>query len=598
MSSGDVTEAGCELRVVRSLAQAAQDNRGSIVPLFALFLVPLVAIAGVAIDFTRGNAVRSQLQSAADTAVLSARGTSDMANSAVEARAVKYFEENAKRLLGATVKSVKATKSSDNIVLEAKVDMQTTLSKVLGIKTFEIDIRSKAMSDTGEIEVALVLDNTGSMKNDMGNLKQAAKDLVNALHGGSSSSSMVNIAVVPYVGAVNIGNGVKQMNWMDTVAAAQWHGEGLEWWAFGYEKGCIYTPSGGGGGGGGGPGTGTTGSLQDRLPKFAELLNGLFGIASAHAATAADVPAAYYFSPDCWIVNRETNYFDLFAKIPNAPWKGCVLARAEPYDVTDDPPNPATPNTMFVPWFWPDQADAAVVSAQGQSWTPSNDYLPDRWDLQPPVFNDNWYGWRNISLYKYNNTPGVIVETGPDTSGPNKACPDPILPLTNSKSDVLNKIDGLTHWNGSGTNSAEGVAWGWRVLSPGEPFSEGKPYGKIKKVMVLMTDGINNVDPDPDWTLSHMSAYGMLHMGRIQPATYAGFKDYADQRMLQTCSNAKATGIEIYTVAFNVSDSATLSLLSSCATKPPYAFTASTADELVQAFGAIAQSLTQLRIAE
>ncbi len=43
------------------------------------------------------------------------------------------------------------------------------------------------------------------------------------------------------------------------------------------------------------------------------------------------------------------------------------------------------------------------------------------------------------------------------------------------------------------TSIGEGAAWGWRTLSPGAPFTEGRPYGaeENQKVLVLMTDGQN-----------------------------------------------------------------------------------------------------------
>src|SRR3546814_6603876 len=37
------------------------------------------------------------------------------------------------------------------------------------------------------------------------------------------------------------------------------------------------------------------------------------------------------------------------------------------------------------------------------------------------------------------------------------------------------------------------MVWGWRVISPDAPFTEGLPYNtpKYDKVVVLMTDGVN-----------------------------------------------------------------------------------------------------------
>lgn len=112
---------------------------------------------------------------------------------------------------------------------------------------------------------------------------------------------------------------------------------------------------------------------------------------------------------------------------------------------------------------------------------------------------------------------------------------------------------------------------------------------------------LNNVDPASHDRLSQYSAYGYLEQwgaSRIATKTYAAFKEHVDDRMSQVCSNAKAADITIYTVAFNVSDSATLDLLTACASQPPYAYTAETADELVAAFKQIASSLSHLRLAK
>src|SRR5437763_9212707 len=44
--------------------------RGSAIPTFAISLVPLVALVGAAVDYSRANNIRSQLQGALDSAVI------------------------------------------------------------------------------------------------------------------------------------------------------------------------------------------------------------------------------------------------------------------------------------------------------------------------------------------------------------------------------------------------------------------------------------------------------------------------------------------------------------------------------------------------
>ena len=591
----------------RPVSRFARDERGNVAVLFGFAVVAVFGIGGMALDYGRASAVRADLQSAADSAVLAAKGNGPDEAAVVRARAEAFVAANAQRLHGVTLSDVEASPTSDGYRVRLAADVPTTIARVLGVETIPVTVTSEARSATEDLEIALVLDNTGSMSGFMDDLKDGARDLVNQVFANAGASSAVRMAVVPYAGGVNIGNGARQMAWMDVNGDAQHHGGSYEWFYFGYEPGCSYTP----GSPPPSPGSGTYGWLADPIGKLAGLARELLGIAPAAAAVAGDVPAPFNFADPCWIAApSKVNHFDLFAMIPNAPWKGCVEARAEPYDVTDEPPSAGDPDTLFVPWFWKDEPDNATLAAQGVTWTSSNDYLPDRLDLRdnlpdhngnvPGRFTDPWVGWGFNNVLKYTGADGIgIDESGPDTKGPNKACPDPILPLSADRDEVVATIDSLSHWNGSGTNTAEGVAWGWRVLSPSEPFDEGAAYGEARKVMVLMTDGVNNVDPAPHDSMSDYSAYGFLQQwgaSRVAEQTYEGFKEHADQRMSEVCTNAKAAGVTIYTVAFNVSNQTTLDLLSNCASQPPYAYTADTADELIEAFRLIAGSLSELRL--
>jgi Flp pilus assembly protein TadG len=557
----------------------------------------------LAVDYARGLYVREQMQSAADAAALAGKSDLSLSKAEAEAKAEQYFRTNTASLSTADKPELDIQATDDAVIVKARAKMDTSLGAVLGTKYQWVEVTSQAISSTDDLELALVLDNTGSMADHMDELRTGANALVDTLFESTGSNSKMKVAVVPYVGAVNIGNHPSHKNWMDQNGDARHHAEALEWRYFGYEPGCTYT---GGGGGTVDPGSGTTGSLWDHLPSFATLIQMLNPMGEAKAASAGDVPSPYMFAPDCWIAAPDKiNLFDYFDNMSNTEWKGCVEARAEPYDVTDEPPSNATPDTLFVPWFWPDEIDVAAQEAQFWSYRSANDYIPDRLDLRDttfPKFTDPWLGWGFGNVIKYAGATATVDEVGPDTSGPNKSCPDPIMPLTNDHEDITDKIDSLTHWNGSGTNIAEGLAWGWRVLSPGKPFNEGKPYGKAKKVIVLMTDGVNNVDPAPEFSmLSEFSAYGYLQQwgwNRIPDKTYAGFKTYTDGRLAQLCANAKAEGISVYTVAFGITDETTLDILESCATAPPYAYTASTASDLVQAFKEVASALSQLRLSK
>lgn len=241
----------------------------------------------------------------------------------------------------------------------------------------------------------------------------------------------------------------------------------------------------------------------------------------------------------------------------------------------------------------------------------------------------NWFNvfkWRGDTggLVSFDHTP----DNNGNTRGPNRGCPTPIVPL----STVLNRdaiddgVDDMVHWSGGGTNQVEGLVWGWRVLSPGAPFTEGRPYNDpndpVRKVIVLMSDGQNtNVGNDAVWSsdysgLNHLglwsdyddgSLLGMI-AGALRGILDSIFRrdiddsdeyvDYINDRERLLCENIKDEGIEIYTVIFRETDGETRDLMRDCATDSDHYFTADNAAELQSAFTAIGSGIGNLRLTQ
>jgi hypothetical protein len=225
-------------------------------------------------------------------------------------------------------------------------------------------------------------------------------------------------------------------------------------------------------------------------------------------------------------------------------------------------------------------------------------------------------------VFKYRNTAASLDTSAPNTRGPNRGCPTPIVPLTSNETTVQSNIAAMRHWSGGGTNQAEGLAWGWRVLSPTAPFTEGAPYGDdVRKVIVLMSDGENtNVGNDPVMG-SDYSAFGHLSLWRdyaggaaanqllngilygILPPQYrrsinspGSYVTYVNNRQRQLCTNIKNADIEIYTVIFRETDSATQAMMRDCASSPQHFYRADNAAQLSAAFDAIGSGIGQLRL--
>ena len=59
----------------------------------------------------------------------------------------------------------------------------------------------------------------------------------------------------------------------------------------------------------------------------------------------------------CKYVGHKWLFNKLHGKNSSVKWAGCVEMRAEPYDILDTTPTSSTPDTLFVPFFWPDEPD-------------------------------------------------------------------------------------------------------------------------------------------------------------------------------------------------------------------------------------------------
>lgn len=281
--------------------------------------------------------------------------------------------------------------------------------------------------------------------------------------------------------------------------------------------------------------------------------------------------------------NPRTNHLTLFTNM-NRQWKGCVEARPAPYDTTDAPPNPGIPDTMFVPYLWPDEPN---TSGQGYNNTYMNDGVSGT-DAQ-----------KQASITKYGTQSSTIDSTPSDTRGPNKSCGDEVLPLTNDRTLVLSRTSALRAWNNGGTVGAEGLAWGWRVISPDEPYTEGAPYAdeEVSKAIVFLTDGENQAfGQDTNMNRSDYGGYGYVARGRLGTTTSKTVARQAiDGKVATLCNNIKGLGIALYTITFQVSGAAR-PLMESCASTPSQYYDSPSTAELDAVFRAIANQLSNLRL--
>jgi Flp pilus assembly protein TadG len=267
----------------------------------------------------------------------------------------------------------------------------------------------------------------------------------------------------------------------------------------------------------------------------------------------------------------------------NRSWTGCVEARPGALATNDAAPDSSTPDTLFVPAFAPDEPSLSGYynSYIGDGSLPSNATARQR--------QENQRKYRNASVSS-------------SSKGPQVGCNiQPIQALTNLKAPVVSTInnmraDGYTH-------VAEGVAWGLRVLSPGEPFTEGVPYSdeETRKVMVLLTDGENTFDTNGlsgNINGSTYTAYGYLKQARLGSSHYVTAINQQNQLLQDSCNNVKAQDIVVYSFAYNVYNATQRNLIKNCASSPEKYFDPPSNAALVQSFQQIADELRRLHLSQ
>jgi Flp pilus assembly protein TadG len=597
------------------ISKFTQDRGGNVAMMWGLMGAVLIGLIGITVDFTRAQALRNQMQNAVDGAALVAERSSNlsMANRTAAARA--FFDAEMGDY-GATATFTVSQLSDGGHMASAAMPMPLSLARVVKNQDWTIRVSAVAEANASPpIEVALVLDNTGSMSADMQGLRDAASDLASDLL--SLDGDTVRVALVPFVAQVNIGNQASHLAWIDQTGAAPYNGELME------DRSIALRSR-----------SGTSNCTQNLSNLPYPSYDGPYRITWRQGGGLLGAGAANRCY--AWTQADGISNLALFDLISNEDWKGCVEARPEPFDINDAAPTTTDPDTLFVPFFWLDTVD----NVTGDNVSSSNSYIEDEQGFivsgSATVYQSTSMGanggsarqmreGRMFNPFKYHNNAASIDSSPPDTRGPNRGCPTPIVPLTSSESTIQTNIAAMRHWSGGGTNQAEGLAWGWRVLSPGAPFTEGVAFNgahdNVRKVIVLMSDGENtNVGDDPVMS-SDYSAYhhlglwadyadggllnqligGILH-GILAPQyrrnihSQSQYVSYVNAREAQLCTNIKNAGIEIYTVIFRETDSATESLMRNCASSTANFYRADNAQQLSAAFDAIGTGIGQLRL--
>ena len=193
-----------------------RDEKGNIAILFGLSLVPALLLMGAAIDYTRSSEEHTRLQSAVDaTALMLAHEPKNTAPAILQAKGQKAFAANFSPNGGGPVPTISVSLNPKNVTVSAHSDVSTSLLKIGGQNAVDVGATS-VVAYKKNIELALVLDNTGSMGQNgkIEALRASVNSLLTKLEATSQSPGDIKVSLVPFTTQVKIDKNFASAPWL------------------------------------------------------------------------------------------------------------------------------------------------------------------------------------------------------------------------------------------------------------------------------------------------------------------------------------------------------------------------------------------------
>lgn len=300
------------------LISGARDERGAAAMIFALALVLLAPLTLGVFDIYIASNQRQKLQDALDAAALYAARSAAQSDKDINEVGQRALKANLQSFTGSALITSNFKLDGAKVVGTAEM---TPLALATGFfQHGNVTATSEVLRAMDRLEVALVLDNTGSMGGTkLSTLKTSAKDLIDKLEAAGNRSTAddpIKISLVPFSSTIRVAENVSVKNYNTSTHA----GPGIPLW--------------------------------------------LDPQAKAHWANdEQDI-----------FTTKHTDRFEVLKSMKNSQvWGGCVESRRPPYDVQDTAPFVADMASYFVPYFAPDEPDNG-------NWYNSypNNYLDDK----------------------------------------------------------------------------------------------------------------------------------------------------------------------------------------------------------------------------
>jgi Flp pilus assembly protein TadG len=221
---------GLEALMLTTFRRFLAQDTGATAVIFGLSVVPVLGVGFAAIDYSRAAQVRTQIQSAVDaTALMLSRDGIKLTDAELRSRGQAYFAASFRNETGATLAPLTVTRDGKIVRVALSGSVPTVGSRVMGKPGLDVAVASTSEWSDKKIELALVLDNTGSMSDTIGGqrkidaLKAAALDLLSTLKTVARTPETVKVSIVPFDTQVKLDRiASEKQPWLRLHGIPQW----------------------------------------------------------------------------------------------------------------------------------------------------------------------------------------------------------------------------------------------------------------------------------------------------------------------------------------------------------------------------------------
>ncbi len=224
---------------MRETGRFAGDAGGNVSVVAAVSVLAIAALTGGVVDYATALSHKAKLQAAVDGATLHAARVLRENDGLSDAELQSLVAEQVQSVFGAMtdagfgIEGIAATRDATGYGVRVTVrgSYGTSFLRLLGIGRLDVDVKSSAAFGHPPLEVALVLDSTGSMDYDadgnlcdgapgcvnrMSILKTAVENFVTELERNSDGDpESIRVGIVPYSHYVRVETTLRGESWID-----------------------------------------------------------------------------------------------------------------------------------------------------------------------------------------------------------------------------------------------------------------------------------------------------------------------------------------------------------------------------------------------